>query len=122
MWRLAVLLAISLIAGCTTYSVPTASNTVQLGLTREDVKIGGEASGSDWALGIFPFNWIWPAGPRSEAEALGVATKNAYEQGAADYILQPRAKTFYINLILFDYASTEIVGKTVSVKLTNDKQ
>jgi hypothetical protein len=122
MRRLAALLGLLLITGCTSYNVPQASSAVQLALTRDDVQIGAQASGSGAAFGPIFFNWFFPTTPRSQANAIGEATKNAYEMGGADFILQPRMKAFYINLILFDYASTEVSGKAVTINLTVPKK
>ena len=87
-----------------------------LNLSRAEVEVLPEVKSQDWAFGVFPYCWVAPAAPRAVQNAVGKASRAAYESSGADFLLQPRTKATYYNFVLFDYAIAEAQGKGARVK------
>lgn len=112
----ACLLIVAVTSGCATHSVPVAESSIHLNLNREEVTFKNEVKGEGTGFTIFPFYlWLGPAYERAEAQAMGNAMEAAFADAKADFIFQPRTKSSYINLLLFDFSSAEVVGKGVTV-------
>jgi hypothetical protein len=113
---IATMFCFTFLSACVSYHVPTMPASMELKLTIDDVELLGEATGYDWAFGIFPLYVFAPAGSRATSYAYGKATKTAYDQRGADFLLQPKIKTTYYNFVLFDYAEAKAIGEAVRIK------
>lgn len=104
-------------SGCVSYyKVPQMSAEANLTLTRADIDVVGQANSSEWAFGIFPFNLVAPAPQRAIMYASGGAIRATYENGGADFVLEPQTKITYMNFLIFDYATAEVRGKAIRIK------
>lgn len=109
-------LILAVLAGCSTYSVPKAGHSVQLNITAQDVEFNDEVRGEAWALSIFPLNFFGTTALRAENYALGNTMETAFNESRSDFVFKPRTKVFYYNLLLWDYAAAEVIGKGVKLK------
>jgi len=111
---LAMLLVLS---ACSSYRVPKAGPTIQLNLTANDVHFQEDLTGEDWALSIFPLNFITSTAQRAEMYAMGKTMEGAFKETRSDFVFQPRSEVTYFNLLLFDVATAKVVGKGFKVKI-----
>lgn len=112
----AAVAAASILSGCVTYNVPKVSGQVNINLEKKDLVMLGEFKSSEWAFGIFGYNFFNPTVVRAEQYAIGKAYQAAYEKSGADYVIQPKSKVKYVNLIFFDFAQAEVSAKGARLK------
>ena len=109
--------------GCTSYKTPiTSTPAVNLSLTTSDIEIENSANASGTAFTILPQIWnllLFSNHNFTKERAIEKAIFKMQQKGfseGADFIIEPKVKTFYVNLFLFDYAKTNVIGKAVKIK------
>ncbi len=108
-----LLLALS---ACSYKNIPTATTNLSINLTKDDVEIiDKKVNGSGMAFTIFPFYFFSPAIYRAEAYAKSNAL-DSNNVSDADFLLESKSNSFYLNFIIFDYASSSITAKGIKFK------
>ncbi len=102
--------------GCSHYNVPATQVKTQLQLTKQDIILKKPVKGRDYALGIFPIYLYFNTAERAVINALGDAHYQAFERDEADFVFKPKSKVTYYWFIIFDYASSEVIGKSAVLK------
>jgi hypothetical protein len=114
---IALFLALALVTGgCVTHRMPRSHPNVTVNLSKSEIQSMTEVSGSGSSFGIFPMSIYGLTPLLAMHSATYKATKAAYEQSSADFLLQPRAKVTHYNFLLFDFAKAEVIGKAVKLK------
>lgn len=111
------LLALALVTGgCVSHRLPKLETGVNLNLSRNEIESMTEIRGSGSSWGIFPMTMYGLTPLIAINSATYKATKVAYEQSTADFLLEPRAKVTHYYFLLFDYAEAEVIGKGIKLK------